>query len=89
MAPVLPLISIRRGYAADSHDLPLSVEIAGEGWSAAVSDPHDGRTLYDARRCSLDAAKAATAEFVMFRAAGQCGQSPEHLARQLRWKEYW
>jgi hypothetical protein len=85
----LPLIHIRRGYAASCHNLRLAVETASDGWAAEVRDPRDGRTLYNARRCSLDAAKTAIAEFAIFAAAGAGGQSPEELARQLRWQEYW
>jgi hypothetical protein len=87
--PALPLIHIRRGYVTACHDLQLAVENAGDGWTAEVRDPHDGRTLYNARRCSLEAAKVATAEFAMFRVTVQARQTPEALARELRWKEYW
>jgi hypothetical protein len=85
----LPLIHIRRGYAASCNDLRLAVEMGSDGWTAEVRDLHDGRTLYNARRCSLDAAKAAIAEFALFAAAGPGRQSPEQLARELRWQEYW
>jgi hypothetical protein len=87
--PAVPLIHIRRGYVAACHNLRLAVETGNDGWIAEVRDPDAGRTLYNARRCSLDAAKAATAEFAMFAAAGQARQTPEELARQLRWQEYW
>ena len=70
LTSALPLIHIRRGYAASCHNLRLAVETAGEGWAAEVRDPRDGRTLYNARRCSLDAAKTAIAEFAIFAAAG-------------------
>jgi hypothetical protein len=86
--PALPLIHIRRGYVTACHDLRLAVETGGDGWIAEVRDRQDGRTLYNARRYSLDAAKVALAEFAAFR-AGQPAQSPEKLARDLRWQEYW
>jgi hypothetical protein len=88
-APALPLIHIRRGFVTACRDLQLAVETADEGWTAEVRDPRQGRTLYNARRCSLEAAKTATAEFAISVAAGQGPQSPEQLARELRWKEYW
>jgi hypothetical protein len=86
--PAPLLIHIRRGYVTACHDLQLAVETGGDGWIAQVRDSHDGRTLYNAQRCSLDAAKVAGAEYAMFR-AGQGRQTPEQLARELSWQEYW
>jgi hypothetical protein len=87
--PALPLIHIRRGYVTACLDLRLTVETGGDGWSAEVRDGRNGRTLYNARRCSLDAAKVALAEFAIFRAPSRPGQTPEKLARELSWTEYW
>jgi hypothetical protein len=87
--PAPPLIHIRRGYVTACQDLRLTVETGGEGWSAEVRDVRNGGTLYNARRCSLDAAKVALTEFAMFRAPARPGQTPERLARELSWTEYW
>jgi len=85
----IPLIHISRGYVTTCQDLRLTVETGGDGWSAEVRDVRNGGTLYNARRCSLDAAKVALAEFAMFRAPAFPGQTPEKLARELSWTEYW
>jgi hypothetical protein len=89
-AAVAPLlIHIRHGFSSACDNLRLRVEAGAEGWTAEVRDQQDGRTLYNARRCSLEAAKVATAEFALFRVPGRGRQTPERLARELFWQEYW
>jgi len=84
------LVQIHRGYTTPCYDLRLSVETDAEGWKAQVRDPRDGRTVYSAHRCNLDAAKLAAAEFAAFRIASAADRkSPEALAQQLRWNAYW
>lgn len=83
------LIHIRHGFASACDTLRLLVETGAEGWTAEVRDRRDGSTLYNARRCSLDAAKVAIAEFALFLLPAQGGRTPERLARELSWQEYW
>ena len=83
-----PLIQIHSGSRTAWCDLLLSVETGAEGWTAKVRD--HGRTLYSAQRSSRNAARAAAVEFALFRVAGGTScESPERLAGQLRWSEYW
>jgi hypothetical protein len=65
----------------------LSVETDANGWWAQVRDRNDSRTLYSAHRCSLGAAKIAATEFAVFRTMAR--RSPEAMAQDLPWKEYW
>jgi len=83
-----PLILIRSGCRTAWCDLLMSVETGAEGWTARVHQ--HGRALYTAQRSSLHAAKIAAVEFALFRVAGGTWQeSPERVAGQLRWSEYW
>ena len=84
-----PLIQIRSGYRTTWGDVSLSVESGAEGWNARVQ--HHGRTVYKAQRSSAAAAKSAAVEFALLLGASgtMCRESPERLARQLRWSEYW
>ena len=82
------LIQIHHGYAADCGGFRLSIETDSQGWRADVRDRQDGRLLYSAHRCSLQAAKAAAAEIAIFRASGLLRtKRPELLARQLPWAD--
>jgi len=66
----------------------LFVETGAEGWTATVS--RHGHPLHTARRSSLNAAKTAAVEFSIFSLAGAAFQeSPESVAKHLRWSEYW
>ncbi|HEY1338179.1 MAG TPA: hypothetical protein VGF59_11750 [Bryobacteraceae bacterium] len=82
------LISIRRGYATDCRGLRLAVETDADGWTAQVTNALDGRTVYNARRCSLRAAQVAATEFALWFGGGGKA-SPEAVAGQLGWREYW
>ncbi|SPF44915.1 conserved hypothetical protein [Candidatus Sulfopaludibacter sp. SbA4] len=82
------LIQIHSGFRTAWCDLSLSVETGAEGWTAKVD--RGGRALYTAQRSSLQAAKNAAVEFVLFGVAGAtCWESPERIAGRLRWSEYW
>jgi len=82
------LIQIRHGYAADCSGLQLSIESDAEGWRAKVRG-ENGQELYSARRCNPWTAKVAAAEFAVFGTHQFPDRSPEGLARQLSWNEYW
>jgi len=82
------LFQIRQGYRASWRDLSLSVESGSQQWTVRV---HDARTdLYTAHRSSARAAQAAGMEYAIFRVLGPAaGESPERLAQQVNWNQYW
>jgi hypothetical protein len=82
-----PLIQIHSGSRTAWCDLLLSVETGAEGWTAKVH--RDGHALYTAERSSRNAARTAAVEFALFRVGGGNCESPERIAGQLRWSEYW
>ena len=81
-----PLVQIRSGYQAAWRDLHLTVESGAAGWRARVQQ--HGRPLYTAQRMNAAAAKHAAVEFACFAEAPR-SESPETVARHLRWSEYW
>lgn len=84
------LIQIKRGYRARWQDLALSVEIDSDQWTVRVEDATRHETMHTAHRGSAHAARIAAAEFALFRtAASGMEETPERLARNLAWQEYW
>jgi hypothetical protein len=88
-APPPVLIQIRRGLSTVLDNFRLRVEADTEGWQARVLDRQGNRELYTARRCSARAAKVAATEFALFRTAATAPGTPETVAQQLAWQEYW
>lgn len=85
-----PLFQIRHGYRARWSDLAFSVETDSGDWTLRVHDPLRGETLYIAHRGAARAAQVAAAEFAIFRVLGpQSRVSPDRLANELNWQEYW
>jgi hypothetical protein len=85
-----PLTQIRRRYKASCYDLHMTVENDAEGWRVEVRDRQQGKTLHAARRCSLDAAKLAAAEFAVIRMTGGLGAGTvDVVAKHLPWDETW
>ena len=85
-----PLTQVRRRYRASCYDLHMTVENDAEGWSVVVRDREEGKKLHSARRCSLDAAKLAAAEFAVIRMTGGAGAATVDLfSKHLPWAESW
>ena len=85
-----PLFQIRRGYRARWNDLAFSVESDSGDWTLHVQDPARRETLYTAHRGGAGAAQCAAAEFAIFRVLGpESRVSPDRLAKELKWQEYW
>jgi len=85
-----PLFQIRRGYRARWSDLAFSVESDSGNWTLRVQDPTRRETLYTAHRGGACAAQVAAAEFAIFRVLGpESRVSPDRLAKELTWQEYW
>ncbi len=81
-------IQIRRAYRASCFDIHMTVEGDSDGWTAQVHRQGASAPLHSARRCSLEAAKLAAAEFVVFRMTG--AMAPETVAtvaEHLPWAE--
>ena len=86
----VPLLQIRRGYRAQWNDLAFSVETDSSDWRLHVQDPAKNETLYTAYRGGMRAAKIAAAEFAIFEVLGpESRVSPDRLAGELKWQEYW
>ena len=84
-----PLFQIRQGYRARWNELVCVVEADSGQWTLRVQDAGD-RTLYAARRGGRNAAQAAAAEFAIFRVMGPATRlSPERLAGEWKWQQYW
>jgi hypothetical protein len=84
------LTQIKKRYAADWNDMALSVENDSGCWTVRVQALAGVRTLYQAQRSTIEAAKVAGIEFAMFRLGGATlADSPEKLAHALAWKERW
>jgi len=86
----VPLFQIRRGYRAQWNDLAFSVETESGDWTLRVQNTAKRETLYTAHRGQARAAQIAAAEYAIFRALGPAStMTPERLATQLSWQEYW
>jgi len=84
------LFEIRRGYQAEWNGLKFLVESDSNDWTLCVQDFENHRTLYTARRAQARAAKLMAAEFAVFRVfGGDSPVSPDRLANDLQWQEYW
>ena len=89
-APPVVLLQIRKGYAASWAGLEISIEAESQDWALEVRDASTRRTLYTARRSNAQAARIAALEFAVFRVfGGTAATSPERLARELSWREFW
>ena len=85
-----PLFQIRRGYRARWNNLALSLETGSGDWVLRVQDATRRETLYTAHRGGVRAAQQAAAEFAIFRVLGPASPlSPDRLAEELPWQEYW
>lgn len=85
-----PLFQIRHGYRARWGNLAFSVESDSGNWTLRIQDPSKNQTLYTAHRGQARAAQLAAAEFAIFLVLGaQSTFSPDRLARDLSWQEYW
>ncbi|HEY1242038.1 MAG TPA: hypothetical protein VGF16_15855 [Bryobacteraceae bacterium] len=85
-----PLFQIRRGYRTRWNDLAFSVESDSGDWTLCVQDPARRETLYTAHRGGARAAQVAAAEYAIFRVLGPESRiSPDRLAKELTWQEYW
>ena len=85
-----PFVYIRRKHSASCYDVQMCVENDAAGWSVEVHDRHHGRKLHSARRCSLEAAKLAAAEFAVMRMTGGAGAATiEVVAAHLPWNKSW
>lgn len=88
--PATPLLQIRHGYRAQWNSLAFSVEADSDQWTLRVRDAARSDTLYTAHRGGVGAAQAAAAEFAVFQVLGRESRlSPDSLARELKWQEYW
>jgi|SRR5579864_7144545 len=88
--PSQPLIHIRSGYRIQWHELALSVESDSLQWTARVARAATCERLYEGHRSGLQAAKVAALEFAMIaQLDGGWNRSPEAVASQLPWQEYW
>jgi hypothetical protein len=89
-ANALLLFQIRRGYRARWNRLLFTVESENGQWNLRVQESGKEPALYAGQRSNLSAAKTAAAEFALFQPPGTTNaESPEKLAKQLEWKEYW
>lgn len=89
-APEAPLFQIRRGYRAQWQDLAISVEADSSQWTLRVQESGKNQTLYTAHRGGAGAAQVAAADFAIFRVLGPASRvSPDRLAQELKWQEYW
>ncbi len=85
-----PLLQIRHGYRAQWSRLAFAVETESDQWTLRVQDVVGSETLYTAHRSGARAAQVAAAEFAIFRELGfDSGVSPDRLAGELTWQEYW
>jgi hypothetical protein len=85
-----PLLQIRRGYRTQWNNLSFSVEAGSNQWTLRVQDAARRETLYAAYRGGARAAQVAAAEFAIFRVLGHESQvSPDCLANELKWQEFW
>jgi hypothetical protein len=88
--PPATLFQIRRGLRARWSDLAFSIESDSGDWTLRVQDPAHRETLYTAHRGGARAAQVAAAEFAIFRVLGpQSRVTPDRLAQELVWQEYW
>ena len=84
------LFQIRHGYRARWNDLAFSVESTSGDWTLQVQDSGKRETLYTAHRGEAHAAQVAAADFAIFRVLGPASRvSPDRLAEELKWQEYW
>jgi hypothetical protein len=85
-----PLLQIRHGYRAQWNRLAFAVETDSDQWTLRVRDVVGSETLYTALRSGARAAQVAAAEFAIFRELGFDSRvSPDRLAGELKWQEYW
>ena len=84
------LFQIRHGYHTRWNDLAFSVENNSGDWTLRVQDPARSATLYTAHRGGARAAQVAALEFAIFFVLGAASRvSPDRLATELTWQEYW
>lgn len=84
------LFQIRHGYRARWNELSVSVEDNSGDWTLRVQDSARSRTLYTAHRGAARAAQVAALEFAIFSVLGAASRvSPDRLAKELNWQEYW
>lgn len=85
-----PLFQIRQGYRTRWNDLTFSVEADSGDWTLRVQNAGRSQTLYTAHRGGARAAMVAAVEFAIFLILGpQSRISPDRLAKELTWQEYW
>ena len=85
-----PLLQIRHGYRAGWNQLAFAVETDSDQWTLRVQDAVGSETLYTAHRSGARPAQVAAAEFAIFRELGFDSRvSPDRLAGELKWQEYW
>jgi hypothetical protein len=85
-----PLFEIRHGYRSEWNGLAFSVESNSGDWMLRVGEVAKMETLYTARRAQAHAAQLMAAEFAAFRLpGGDQWISPDRLAKELKWQEYW
>jgi hypothetical protein len=92
LRPAAPatLFGIRHGYRAEWKGLAFSVETDSSDWTLSIQDYAKRETLYTARRAQAPAAQLVAAEFAVFRVLGHDSLvSPDRLAKELNWQEYW
>ena len=88
--PPTPLFQIRHGFRAAWNGLAFSVEADSGQWTVRVRQTPGSNTLYTAYRGGPRAAQLAAAEFAVMGMPGTDNRrSPDCLARQLHWQEYW
>ena len=84
------LCAIRHGYRTQWNGLTLAVETDAGDWALRIHDSAGRQTLYTARRPAVRAAQVAAAEFAIFQVLGPASRvSPDRLAGEMNWQEYW
>ena len=84
------LFQIRHGYRAKWNNLAVIVETDSSDWTLRVHDPARSATLYTGHRGGARAAQVAALEFAIFFVLGAASRlSPDTLAKELTWQEYW
>jgi sulfur transfer protein SufE len=70
--------------------MAFAVETDSDQWTLRVRDVVGSETLYTAHRSGARAAQIAAAEFAIFRELGLDSRvTPDRLAGELKWQEYW
>ena len=81
-AASLPLIQIRKAYAAEWNGIAFRVASEPDCWTLEVRSKSNEQLLYRAERATLSAARASGAEFAAFQIGGM-------VAPALVWKDRW